>query len=147
MNQVLKPFLRKFVVVYFDDILIYSPSLEIHKQHLQQVLEVLRKEKLYVNLKKCSFVTSSVTFLGFIISAEGIKVDQSKVQAILEWPTPRTIHDVRSFHGCLASFYRRFIQNFSSLVAPITDCMKTEGRFQWTPAAEESFHLIKKEDE
>ena len=143
MNHVFKPFLQKCVVVYFDDILIYSPSFEEHKQHLEEVLETLRREKLYVNLKKCSFATSMVMFLGYIISAEGIKVDESKVQAIVEWPTPLSIHDVRSFHG-LASFYRRFIRNFSTLVAPITECMKAGLKFYWTPEANESFQLIKR---
>ncbi|GJX76150.1 putative CCCH-type zinc finger family protein [Tanacetum coccineum] len=143
MNHVLKPFLQKCVVVYFDDILIYSPSFEEHKQHLEKVLETLRQEKLYVNLKKCSFATSMVLFLGFVISDEGIKVDESKVRAIVEWPTPRSIHDVRSFHG-LASFYRRFIRNFSSLVSPITECMRANLKIYWTPEANESFRLIKK---
>ncbi|GKC25662.1 transposon ty3-I gag-pol polyprotein [Tanacetum coccineum] len=133
----------KCVVVYFDDILEYSHSLKEHYKHLEDVLETLRKEKLYANLKKCSFATSSVLFLGFVISAEGVMVDRSKVQAIVEWPTPRSIHDVRSFHG-LASFYRRFIRNFSSLIAPITECMKGGLQFYWTPEASESFELIKK---
>nr|GEW48689.1 putative mitochondrial protein [Tanacetum cinerariifolium] len=93
MNHVLKPFLQKYVVVYFDDILVYSRSLEEHCEHLEDVFETLRNEKLYVNLKKCSFATSSVLFLGFVISAEGVMVDRSKVQAIVEWTTPRSIHD------------------------------------------------------
>nr|GEU53554.1 transposon Ty3-I Gag-Pol polyprotein isoform X1 [Tanacetum cinerariifolium] len=143
MNHVLKPFLQKCVVVYFDDILVYSRSLEEHCEHLEDVLETLRKEKLYVNLKKCSFATSSVLFLWFVISAEGVMVDRSKVQAIVEWPTPRSIHDVRSFHG-LASFYRCFIRNFSSLIALVTECMKAGVKFHWTPEASESFKLIKK---
>nr|GEW16372.1 hypothetical protein [Tanacetum cinerariifolium] len=120
MNHVLKPFLQRCVVVYFDDILIDSPSFEEHKQHLEEVLETLRREKVYVNLKKCSFATSMVLFLGFVISAEGVKVDESNVRAIVDWPTPRSIHDVRSFHG-LASFYRRFIRNFSSLAPGLPD--------------------------
>nr|GEY62317.1 heparanase-like protein 3 [Tanacetum cinerariifolium] len=143
MNHVLEPFLQKCVVVYFDDILVYSRSLEEHCEHLEDVLKTLRKEKLYVNLKKCSFATSSVLFLGFVISAEGVMVDRSKVQAIVEWLTPRSIHDVRSFHG-LASFYRLFIRNFSSLIAPVTECMKAGVKFHWTPEASESCELIKK---
>ena len=102
-------------MVYFDDILIYSPTWESHFDHLQAIFDVLRKECLFVNQKKCSFFTTSVTFLGFIVSFEGVHADQSKVDAILEWPRPKTLHDVRSFHG-LASFYRRFIRNFN------TDC-------------------------
>lgn len=124
MNQILKPYIGRFVVVYFDDILVYSPSCNAHKQHLREVLETLRKEQLYANLKKCMFMTEEVTFLGNVMSSEGISMDPSKVKAILDWPMPQNIHEVRSFHG-LASFYKRFIPNFSRLVAPITDCLKT----------------------
>ncbi|XP_077246136.1 uncharacterized protein LOC143886018 [Tasmannia lanceolata] len=104
MNQVLRPFIGRFIVVYFDDILIYSPSTDSHMQHLHEVLETLRRDKLYLNLKKCTFITNQVLFLGFIISDAGVKADQDKVKAILEWPVPRSLHEVRSFHG-LASFY------------------------------------------
>ncbi|KAJ0969928.1 hypothetical protein J5N97_022805 [Dioscorea zingiberensis] len=141
MHQVLRPFMGKFVVVYFDDILIYSPSWSSHFDHLPAVFELLRTERLFVSRKKCSFFTTSVTFLGFIVSTDGVHADQSKIDAILEWPKPRTLHDVRSFHG-LASFYRRFIRNFSTLIAPITECLK--GRdFKWTDEGETSFHLVK----
>ena len=88
MTEVLKPFLQSFVVVYFDDILVYSPSKEKHLQHLRQVLEVLQKEKLYVNLKKCSFLQTEVVFLGFIVSEEGLKPDPEKIQAIKDWIAP-----------------------------------------------------------
>jgi hypothetical protein len=141
MNQVLRPFIGKFVVVYFDDILIYSKSKEEHLEQLRQVLQTLREQKLYANLKKCSFLTSEVTFLGYIITAEGIRVDPSKVEAINNWPVPKSIHDVRSFHG-LASFYRRFIKNFSSVAAPLTDCIKGD-KFQWTEQAQKSFDELK----
>jgi len=87
------------------------------------VLQTLREQKLYANLKKCSFLTNKVTFLEYIIIAEGIRVDPIKAEAINSWPIPNSIHDVRSFHG-LASFYRRFIKNFSSVAAPLTDCIK-----------------------
>jgi hypothetical protein len=90
--------------VYFHDILIYSPSHETHLERLIEVFETQRKECLYVNQKKCSFLTTSVTFLGFVVSTNGIHVNQSKVTAILEWPTPKSTHDVRSFHGFM-SFY------------------------------------------
>lgn len=116
MTQVLRPFMGKFLVVYFDDILIYSTSQE-------QVCTVLRAEKLFANLKKCSFMSSEVIFLGFVVSSEGMKADPEKVKAIVSWPEPTNIHEVRSFHG-LATFYRRFIRGFSSITAPLTDCMK-----------------------
>jgi hypothetical protein len=108
----------KFVVVYFDNILVYSSSQETHLENLREVLDTLRKECLYVNRKKCLFLTTTVTFLRYVVSVDGVHADQSKVTTILEWPTPKSLHDVQSFHG-LASFYRRFIQNFSTLTAPI----------------------------
>ncbi|KAM1244297.1 hypothetical protein ACFX1S_035999 [Malus domestica] len=141
MNQIFRPFIGKFVVVYFDDILVYSKNEEQHVGHLRQVLQVLRTEKLYANLKKCDFLTNSVLFLGYVVSNEGVKMDPSKVDAILNWAVPTNIHEVQSFHG-LASFYRRFIRNFSAIIAPITDCLK-KGEFKWTKDTYKSFQLIK----
>ena len=120
MNQVLRPFLFQFVVVYFDDILICSKSEEEHFDHVQKVFEVLKENELYVDLKKCVFVQKQLLFLGFIITSEGIHVDNSKVAAIRDWPTLKTITEVRSFHG-LATFYRRFVKNFSTIMAPILE--------------------------
>lgn len=137
MNQVLKPFNDKFVVVYFDDIMIYITSFSNHLEHLRQVFEALHENKLYINLKKCTFLENKLLFLGFVVGVDGVHVDKEKVRAIREWPVPKTITEVRSFHG-LAGFYRRFIQNFSTLVAPITNCMKGT-KFQWTEEAERSF--------
>ena len=114
MNQVLQPFLGKFVVVYFDDILIHSKSREEYIGHLREVFKVLREYKLYANLKKCVFIRDSLLFLGYVVSSEGIKVDEDKVKDIREWPTPKNVSDVRSFHG-LATFYRRFIKHSVAL--------------------------------
>jgi Reverse transcriptase (RNA-dependent DNA polymerase) len=108
MNLVFKFFIGRFVVVYFNDILVYSTGKEEHLEHLRQVFEVLAEQKLYINLKKYEFLTSNLVFLGYVVSTEGIHVDPSKVDAIVSWPTPANIHDVRSFHG-LTSFYRQFI--------------------------------------
>jgi beta-lactamase superfamily II metal-dependent hydrolase len=119
MTQVLKPFLGKFVVVNFDDILIFSRSVQEHLSHVEQVLKVLRVEQLYINKDKCSFMRKSTKFLGFIISNQGVEADPVKVQAVQQWPTPQNLFEVRSFHG-LATFYRRFIPNFSTIMAPIT---------------------------
>lgn len=137
MNQVLRPFIGKFVVVYFDDILIYSKSESDHKNHLREVLTALKENELYVNLKKSTFNTSQLVFLGYIVGAEGIHVDQEKVRAIREWPTPKNVSEVRSFHG-LATFYRRFIRDFCTIVAPIIECLK-KGKFEWGRDADSSF--------
>jgi hypothetical protein len=110
MNHVLRAFIGKFVVVYFDDILIYSRTMEEHVEHIKMVLEVLRNENLYANMEKCTFCTDKVVFLGFVVSGQGVEVDESKVEAIKNWPTPINVSQVRSFHG-LAGFYRRFVKN------------------------------------
>ena len=115
MNQVLRPFIGKFVVVYFDDILIYGKNVEEHLSHFKEVLLALQANKLYINLKKCSFMTSHLLFLGFIVGKNGIQVDETKVKAIREWLTPKTVCEVQSFHN-LATFYKRFIRGFSTIV-------------------------------
>ncbi|KAI4330320.1 hypothetical protein MLD38_028618 [Melastoma candidum] len=131
----------KFVVVYFDDIIIYSCSLEEHVEYLRTVFHTIRDEKLYGNLRKCEFFESSVVFLGFVVSSEGIKVDESKIEAINEWPVPRNFHDVRSFHG-LDSLYRRFIRGFSSIATLLTECLEGD-KFEWTSAAQARFERLK----
>uniref|UniRef100_A0A2N9I2K4 Reverse transcriptase n=1 Tax=Fagus sylvatica TaxID=28930 RepID=A0A2N9I2K4_FAGSY len=142
MNHALRAFLGRFVVVYFDDILVYSKSLDEHIDHLHCVLTVLRKEKLYANLKKCSFCLDKVVFLGFVVGAKGIAVDEEKVKAIKEWPTPKSITEVRSFHG-LASFYRRFVKDFSTLAAPLTEIVKKSVGFKWGSEQDRAFIEIK----
>uniref|UniRef100_A0A2N9I0N6 Reverse transcriptase n=1 Tax=Fagus sylvatica TaxID=28930 RepID=A0A2N9I0N6_FAGSY len=142
MNHALRAFLARFVVVYFDDILVYSKSLDEHINHLHCVLTVLRKEKLYANLKKCSFCLDKVVFLGFVVGAKGIAVDEEKVKAIKEWPTPKSITEVRSFHG-LASFYRRFVKDFSTLAAPLTEIVKKSVGFKWGSEQDRAFIEIK----
>ncbi|PKU72440.1 RNA-directed DNA polymerase [Dendrobium catenatum] len=141
MNEILKSVLGKYCVVYFDDILIYSQSIEEHRVHLSNVLAILQEHKLYINLPKCEFATGTVHFLGFIISKQGVHTDPQKIQAITEWPAPRSLTEVRSFIG-LANFYRRFIRGFSIIVAPITNCLKGKS-FQWTAEQERSFSTLK----
>ncbi|KAD6118682.1 hypothetical protein E3N88_09953 [Mikania micrantha] len=141
MNQVLRPFMGKFVVVYFDDILVYSRSIQDHQFHLQQLFETLKKEQLYGNLEKCEFFSQQVTFLGYVVSADGIQVDEKKVQAIRDWPVPQSMQQVRSFHG-LASFYRRFVKNFSTIISPMTEITKLK-HFEWTPQAQAAFEELK----
>lgn len=142
MNRSLRPFIGKFVVVYFDDILIFSKSLAKHLENLEAVLLILRRDQFYATMKKCEFGSPKVHFLGYIVSAEGLAVDPSKVDAIKTWPTPSTLSETRSFHG-LASFYRRFVPQFSSLMAPHTDCIRRDGVFVWTPDATIAFEIIK----
>jgi len=118
----------KYVVVYFDDILVYSQSLDFHLSHLREVLLVLRDNSLFANIDKCTVCVDSVIFLGFIVNKNGVHVDPKKIKAIQEWPTPQNEGDVRSFHG-LASFYRRFDPNFSSLASPLNELVKKNTSF------------------
>ena len=142
MNHVLRAFLGKFVVVYFDDILIYSKCLDDHVEHVRCVLDVLRAESLFANLKKCTFCMEKVVFLGYVVSANGIEVDEEKVKAIREWPTPNNASEIRSFHG-LASFYRRFIREFSSIATPLNEIVKKNIGFTWGDAQEHAFNMLK----
>ena len=143
MNEVLKEFLGKFVIVYLDDILIFIKTLEDHMMHIRKVFEKLREEKLLINLKKCSFVKKELVYLGFGISVEGLKMDPEKVRVILEWPTLRSVIEVRSFHG-LASFYKKFIKGFSGICGPLTETMRGDRKeFKWTTGEDKSFNLLK----
>ena len=123
MNHVLHAFIGKFVVVCFDDILVYNKTLDEHVEHLRCVLVVFRNEKLYANFQKCTFFMEKVIFLGFVISGKGIKVAEEKVKAIKAWPAPKSIIEVRSFHG-FASFYRWFVKDFSTITAPLIEIVK-----------------------
>jgi len=122
MNHVLKDCIGHFLVVYFDDILIYSKNLDEHLGHLRQVLIILRKHHLLANLEKCIFCQENVVSLGFMV---GVHVDPEKIKAIQELPTPTIVGEVWSFHG-LAGFYRRFVQDFSTIVAPLNDLVKKD---------------------
>jgi hypothetical protein len=143
MNSVFMPELDKFVVVFIDDILIYSKSKEEHATHLRIVLTRLREHKLYAKFSKCEFWLDQVPFLGHILSAEGVAVDPSKVKDILEWKPPTTVHLVRSFLG-MAGYYRRFIPDFSKISKPITELLKNNVKFNWTPECSEAFEKLKK---
>nr|KYP55075.1 Transposon Ty3-G Gag-Pol polyprotein [Cajanus cajan] len=138
MNHVLRDCIGKFVVVYFDDILIYSRILSDHLGHLRQVFYILRKNRLFGNLEKCTFCVDSVIFLGFIINKKRVHVDPEKIKAIQEWPTPKSVGDIRSFHG-LASFYRRFVPNFSTVASPLNDLVKKNVEFIWGEQQEKAF--------
>ena len=120
----------------------YSKNLDEHIDHLHCVLAVLRKEKLYATLKKCSFCMDKVVFLGYVVRVKGTEVDEEKVKAIKEWPTPKSITKVRSFHG-LASFYHRFVKDFSTLAAPLTKVVKKYVGFKWGSKQDRAFIEIK----
>src|SRR6187399_457173 len=143
MNKVFMEFLDKFVVVFIDDILIYSRNEEEHEEHLRLVLEKLREHQLYVKFRKCEFWLKELGFLGHVISGEGIAVDPVKVQAVTEWLAPTSIGEIRSFLG-LAGYYRRFKENFSKIAKPMTTLLKKEIKFDWTEECEESFQELKK---
>ncbi|KAK2452021.1 putative mitochondrial protein [Trifolium repens] len=143
MNRIFHPYLDKFVVVFIDDILIYSKSEEEHAEHLRIVLETLREKKLYAKLLKCEFWLKEVSFLGHVISNGGIAVDPSKVDAVLKWETPRSVFEIRSFLG-LAAYYRRFIEGFSKLALPLTQLTRKGQAFVWDSLCEKSFQELKK---
>ena len=143
MNLVCMLELDKFVVVFIDDILIYSKSEEDHAEHLRVVLQRLRDHKLYAKFSKCEFWLKEVPFLGHVVSAEGIAVDPSKVQDVLNWKPPTSVTEVRSFLG-LAGYYRRFIPNFSKIAKPMTELLKKGIKFVWDSACEEAFQTLKK---
>jgi hypothetical protein len=130
MNGIFKNYLDKFVIVFLDDILIYSKSKEEHEQHLRMVLQVLREHQLYAKLSKCSFYQEKIHYLGHIISEEGIAVDPEKIEAIRGWPAPNNVSEVRSFMG-LAGYYMRFITSFSKIAHPITSLQKKRTKFEW----------------
>ncbi|KAH0669564.1 hypothetical protein KY285_023727 [Solanum tuberosum] len=142
MNHVFKDFHGKFIVVYFDDILIFSQNLDEHLEHLKQVFEVLRNQRLFANLKKCTFCVDRVVFLGFVVSSKGVEVDDEKIKAIKEWPKPNSVTEVRSFHGH-ASFYMRFVRDFSTIAAPLTEVIKKVKVFTWGKEQDDAFNLLK----
>ncbi|GKB48800.1 putative nucleotidyltransferase, ribonuclease H [Tanacetum coccineum] len=142
MNRVCKPYLDKFVIVFIDDILIYSKTKEDHEVHLGLVLELLRKEKLYAKFSKCEFWLQEVHFLGHVVNQNGIHVDPSKIEAVKNWKTPTTPSEIRSFLG-LAGYYRRFIANFSKIAKPLTSLTQKNQKYVWGVEQEEAFQTLK----
>nr|GEV52032.1 putative reverse transcriptase domain-containing protein [Tanacetum cinerariifolium] len=143
MNRVFHEYLDKFVIVFIDDIFLYSKTMEEHEDHLRIVLEILRQKKLYAKFSKCDFWLGQVAFLGHIVSADGITMDPAKVEAITKWLRPTTVTEVRSFLG-LAGYYRRFVEGFSLLALPLTKLMRKGEKFVWNEEREKSFEELKR---
>ena len=142
MNDCFKDLLDVCVVVYLDDILIYSENPDDHTDHVREVLRRLRANSLFAKLEKCEFGVDTTNFLGFIISPDGLKMDDAKVQVIRDWPTPRKVKDVQSFLG-FANFYRRFIANYSDMSVPLTRLTRKSVRWIWSAECQEAFDLLK----
>lgn len=142
MNDTLSPVLRKFVLVFFDDILIYSPDKESHLQHIKIVLQLLADNKWQVKLSKCSFAQQELSYLGHIIGVQGVSTDPSKIQDVLNWPQPTTLKKLRGFLG-LAGYYRRFVKNFGVISKPLTMLLRKGVPFKWTAETESAFQQLK----
>jgi hypothetical protein len=142
MNTIFKPLLRHCVLVFVDDILIYSPTLEAHVDHLQQVFTVLNEHQLLLKRSKCSFAQQSLEYLGHIISRQGVATDPKKIEAVVNWPSPTDAKQLRGFLG-LSGYYRKFIRNYGLLSRPLTDLLKKDTLFHWTPQLQLSFDTLK----
>ncbi|KAL0378461.1 UNVERIFIED_CONTAM: Transposon Ty3-G Gag-Pol polyprotein [Sesamum radiatum] len=143
MNRTFHKYLDQFVIVFIDDILVYSRSMEEHEQHLRIVLQILKEKELYAKLSKCEFWINQVVFLGHVISGDGVMPDPAKVKAIMEWRVPKNATEVRSFLG-LAGYYRRFVEGFSIIAGPLTKLLRKGVVFQWTEQCQRSFDELKK---
>jgi hypothetical protein len=142
MNQLLAPFLRKWVVVFLDDVLVYSATMEEHVGHLKQVLDLISQQQLYLRESKCVFDQAKLEFLGHIVSAAGITTDPNKIRVIREWPKPACVKDVRSFLG-MAGYYRKFVPNFGINSRSLTNLLKKDTVFVWTPTENQAFVALK----
>ena len=142
MNRIFKPYLVYFIVVFIDDILIYSKSIEEHELHLRLALQTLREHKLYAKLSKCEFWLDHVMFLGHVVSKDGISIDPQKIEAVVNWPRPTNVTEVRSFLG-LAGNYRRFVRDFSKIALPLTQLTQKGTPLDWTDQRESAFQEVK----
>lgn len=141
MNDVFRHLLRKFVLVFFDDILVYSPDFDTHMIHLQEVLQLLAHHRLFAKFSKCEFAVSQVAYLGHLVSKEGVSADPEKLQAIQDWPIPVSITALRGFLG-LTGYYRRFVRNYAAITTPLTELLK-HNKFLWGPQAQAAFDSLK----
>ncbi|GKB11604.1 putative reverse transcriptase domain-containing protein [Tanacetum coccineum] len=142
MNRVCKPYMDKFVIVFIDDILIYSRNKEEHANHLRIILELLKKEKLYAKFSKCDFWIHIVQFLGHLIDSQGLHVDPAKIEAVKNWTSPTTPTEIRQFLG-LAGYYRRFIKDFSKIAKSLTKLTQKNKKYIWGEDQKSAFQLLK----
>lgn len=133
MNEVFQQFLRKFVIIFFDDILIYSKDRKEHLEHLTMVLAVLHKHSLFAKRSKCRFACKQIDYLGHLVSTEGVQADPSKIKAMVEWPQPKLVKSLRGFLG-LTGYYRKFVKHYGLIASPLTDLLRNDG-FKWEPDA------------
>ena len=143
MHRVFQPYLDQFVVVFVDDILIYSQYEEEHEDHLRVVLQLLRDHQLYAKFNKCKFWLTEVRFLGHVVSTSGVSVDPEKVKAVMSWERPKSVFEIRNFLG-LAMYYRRFIEDFSRLATPMTRLNRKGVKFEWVDLCEKAFQELKR---
>nr|CAD1832616.1 unnamed protein product [Ananas comosus var. bracteatus] len=141
MNMIFAPYLRKFVLVFFNEILVYSKSLEEHMKHLMVVLKELRKNTLYEKKSKYTFDKMRVEYLDHIISEEGVATDPAKIEGMIAWPTPKSVRSLRGFLG-LTSYYRKFIRNYGTISKPLTELLKKD-QFSWSQEAQQAFETLK----
>jgi hypothetical protein len=142
MNTIFAPLLRKGVLVFVDDILVYNSTKEHHLQQLKQVYDILQKHQLLLKKSKCSFTHPQLEYLGHIIRAEGVATDPAKIQVVKEWATPTDSKQLRTFLG-LVGYYRKFIRNYGVLSRPLTDLLKKNIQFVWTPQLQQCFDTLK----
>ncbi|GAB2295851.1 hypothetical protein Dimus_038383 [Dionaea muscipula] len=141
MNEFFKPYLRHFILVFFDDILVYSPSAQTHEHHLNTTLQILRTNRLYAKLFKCSFGQEEVEYLGHIIDGDGVRTNPQKIEAMKDWPKPKNVKELRGFLG-LTGYYRKFIKDYGIIAKPVTSLLKKDA-FKWNPEAEIAFSTLK----
>ena len=142
MNRIFQPYLDQFVIVFIDDILIYSSSKEDHEEHQRVILQILRENQLYAKFSKCQFWLDIVAFLGHVISIDGVSIDPQKIEAIMNRKPPTNVTEIRSFLG-LAGYYRKFVKGFSKLAALLTKLTRKKEKFVWLEACQQSFDELK----
>ncbi|KAF5477292.1 hypothetical protein F2P56_003942 [Juglans regia] len=142
MNTILKPLLRRFVLIFFDDILVYFKTIEEHKKHSRVVMKILEEHHFFIKASKCAFMEKELEYLGHFISGEGVKVDQRKIEAMVDWPLPKDVSAFRGFWG-LVGYYRQFAKNYGLIAKPLTSLLKKDN-FEWTQEAREAFEELKR---